>query len=215
MIIDLSTQNSVLNMYMSELRDVQVQKDSMRFRLNIERIGALMGYEISKKFEYISTEVTTPLGIAIVPVLKEQPVIATILRAGLPLHHGMLSTFDKADNAFVSAYRKHHKDNTFDVHVDYLASPSIEGKELILCDPMLATGTSMVLAYQALLRHGRPKHIHVVSILSSMFGIDYVKKNLPENTSIWTCAIDDELTVQSFIVPGLGDAGDLAYGAKL
>ncbi len=215
MIIDLSTQNSVLNMYMSELRDVQVQKDSMRFRLNIERIGALMGYEISKKFEYISTEVTTPLGIAIVPVLKEQPVIATILRAGLPLHHGMLSTFDKADNAFVSAYRKHHKDNTFEVHVDYLASPSIEGKELILCDPMLATGTSMVLAYQALLRHGRPKHIHVVSILSSMFGIDYVKKNLPENTSIWTCAIDDELTVQSFIVPGLGDAGDLAYGAKL
>ncbi|MSP70130.1 MAG: uracil phosphoribosyltransferase [Bacteroidetes bacterium] len=215
MIIDLSTQNSVLNMYMSELRDLQVQKDSMRFRLNIERIGALMGYEISKKFEYISTEVTTPLGIAIVPVLKEQPVIATILRAGLPLHHGMLSTFDKADNAFVSAYRKHHKDNTFDVHVDYLASPSIEGKELILCDPMLATGTSMVLAYQALLRHGRPKHIHVVSILSSMFGIDYVKKNLPENTSIWTCAIDDELTVQSFIVPGLGDAGDLAYGAKL
>jgi len=200
---------------MSELRDVQVQKDSMRFRLNIERIGALMGYEISKKFEYISTEVTTPLGIAIVPVLKEQPVIATILRAGLPLHHGMLSTFDKADNAFVSAYRKHHKDNTFEVHVDYLASPSIEGKELILCDPMLATGTSMVLAYQALLRHGRPKHIHVVSILSSMFGIDYVKKNLPENTSIWTCAIDDELTVQSFIVPGLGDAGDLAYGAKL
>lgn len=176
MIIDLSTQNSVLNMYMSELRDVQVQKDSMRFRLNIERIGALMGYEISKKFEYISTEVTTPLGIAIVPVLKEQPVIATILRAGLPLHHGMLSTFDKADNAFVSAYRKHHKDNTFEVHVDYLASPSIEGKELILCDPMLATGTSMVLAYQALLRHGRPKHIHVVSILSSMFGIDYVKK---------------------------------------
>jgi uracil phosphoribosyltransferase len=215
MIIDLSTQNSVLNMYMSELRDVQVQKDSMRFRLNIERIGALMGYEISKKFEYISTEVTTPLGIAIVPVLKEQPVIATILRAGLPLHHGMLSTFDKADNAFVSAYRKHHKDNTFEVHVDYLASPSIEGKELILCDPMLATGTSMVLAYQALLRHGRPKHIHVVSLLSSMFGIDYVKKNLPENTSIWTCAIDDELTVQSFIVPGLGDAGDLAYGAKL
>jgi len=200
---------------MSELRDVQVQKDSMRFRLNIERIGALMGYEISKKFEYISTEVTTPLGIAIVPVLKEQPVIATILRAGLPLHHGMLSTFDKADNAFVSAYRKHHKDNTFEVHVDYLASPSIEGKELILCDPMLATGTSMVLAYQALLRHGRPKHIHVVSLLSSMFGIDYVKKYLPENTSIWTCAIDDELTVQSFIVPGLGDAGDLAYGAKL
>jgi uracil phosphoribosyltransferase len=215
MIIDLSTQSSVLNMYMSELRDVQVQKDSMRFRLNIERIGALMGYEISKKFEYISTEVTTPLGIAIVPVLKEQPVIATILRAGLPLHHGMLSTFDKADNAFVSAYRKHHKDNTFEVQVDYLASPSVEGKELILCDPMLATGTSMVLAYQALLRHGRPKHIHVVSILSSMFGIDYVKKNLPENTSIWTCAIDDELTVQSFIVPGLGDAGDLAYGAKL
>ena len=215
MINDLSKQSSVLNMYMAELRDVTVQQDSMRFRTNVERIGAIMAYEISKKLEYITKEVTTPLGIAQVPVLKEQPVIATILRAGLPLHHGMLSVLDKADNAFISAYRHHHKDGTFEVHVDYMACPNLEGKELILCDPMLATGTSMVLTYQALLRRGKPKHIHVASVVSSMFGIDYVRKNLPENCSVWTCAIDEELTAQSYIVPGLGDAGDLAYGVKL
>lgn len=202
-------------MYMAELRDVNVQKDSLRFRTNLERIGGLMAYEVSKKLEYEVTEVTTPLGIAQVPVLKDQPVIACILRAGLPLHNGVLSVLDKADNAFVSAYRQHHKDGTFDVHVEYMACPSIEGKELLLCDPMLATGTSMVLTYQALLRHGKPKHIHVLSVVSSMYGIDYVKKHLPENCSIWTCAIDDELTAQSYIVPGLGDAGDLAYGIKL
>jgi uracil phosphoribosyltransferase len=215
MINDLSKQSSVINMYMAELRDVNVQKDSMRFRTNLERIGAIIGYEISRKLEYVQQEVTTPLGIAPVLVLKEQPVIATILRAGMPVHHGMLSVFDKAENAFVSAYRQHHKDGSFEVHVEYMACPSIEGKELILCDPMLATGTSMVLTYQALLRRGKPKHIHVVSIVSSMFGIDYVKKHLPENCSIWTCAVDDELTAQSYIVPGLGDAGDLAYGTKI
>jgi uracil phosphoribosyltransferase len=215
MINDLSKQSSVLSMYMAELRDINVQQDSMRFRANIERIGAIMAYEISKKLEYVNKEVTTPLGIAQVPVLKEQPVIATILRAGLPLHHGMLSVLDKADNAFISAYRHHHKDGSFEVHVDYMACPTIEGKELILCDPMLATGTSMVLTYQALLRRGKPKHIHVVSVVSSMFGIDYVRKNLPENCSVWTCAVDEELTAQSYIVPGLGDAGDLAYGVKL
>lgn len=202
-------------MYMAELRDVNVQKDSMRFRRNLERIGELLGYEVSKKLEYVLTDITTPLGIAQVPVLKEQPVIATILRAGMPLHHGVLNVLDKADNAFVSAYRQHHKDGSFDVHVEYMACPSIEGKELILCDPMLATGTSMVLTYQALLRRGKPKHIHVLSVVSSMFGIDYVKKHLPENCTIWTCAIDEELTAQSYIVPGLGDAGDLAYGQKL
>ena len=215
MINDLSKQSSVLNMYMAELRDINVQQDSMRFRTNLERIGALMAYEISKKMEYVNQEVTTPLGIAQVPVLKNQPVIATILRAGLPLHHGMLSVLDKAENAFISAFRQHHKDGSFEVHVDYMACPNIEGKELILCDPMLATGTSMVLTYQALLRRGKPKHIHVVSVVSSMFGIDYVRKNLPENCSVWTCAIDEELTAQSYIVPGLGDAGDLAYGVKL
>ena len=215
MINDLSKQSSVLNMYMAEMRDVNVQKDSLRFRRNLERIGEILGYEVSKKLEYVLTEVTTPLGIAQVNVLKEQPVVATILRAGLPLHQGVLNVLDKAENAFVSAYRQHHKDGSFDVHVEYMACPSIEGKELILCDPILATGTSMVLTYQALLRRGKPKHIHVVSVVSSMFGIDYVKKNLPENCTIWTCAIDEELTAQSYIVPGLGDAGDLAYGIKL
>ncbi len=215
MINDLSKQSSVLNMYMAELRDVNVQKDSMRFRTNIERIGAICAYEISKRLEYVSSEVITPLGIAQVPVLKDQPVIATILRAGLPLHQGVLSVFDKAENAFISAYRQHHKDGTFEVHVDYMACPNLDGKELILCDPMLATGTSMVLTYQALLRRGKPKHTHILSIVSSMFGIDYVRKHLPENCSIWTCAVDEELTAHSYIVPGLGDAGDLAYGIKL
>jgi uracil phosphoribosyltransferase len=215
MINDLSKHSSVLNMYMAEMRSTEVQKDSMRFRKNLERAGAFMAYEISKKMEYESKEVTTPLGIASVPVLKSQPVIATILRAGMPLHQGMLEVFDKAENAFISAYRRHHKDGSFEVHVDYMACPSIEGKELILCDPMLATGTSMVLTYQALLRNGKPKHVHIVSVISSMYAIDYVRKHMPENISIWTCAVDEELTAQSYIVPGLGDAGDLAYGPKL
>ena len=215
MINDLSKQSSVINAYMADLRDVNVQKDSMRFRKNLERIGSLMAYEISKKLEYVKQEVTTPLGISPVHVLKEQPVIATILRAGMPLHHGMLAIFDRAENAFISAYRQHHKDGSFEVHVEYMACPSIEGKELILCDPMLATGTSMVLTYQALLRRGKPKHIHIATVVASMFGIDYIRKNLPENCSIWTCAVDDELTAQSYIVPGLGDAGDLAYGIKI
>lgn len=215
MINDLSKQSSVLNMYMAELRDVNVQKDSMRFRANLERIGELVGYEISKKLEYVNAEVQTPLGIAQVSVLKEQPVVASILRAGLALHTGVLKVFDKAENAFISAYRQHHKDGSFEVHVEYMACPSIEGKELILCDPMLATGTSMVLTYQAMLRRGRPKHVHVFSVISSMPAIDYVRKNLPENITIWTCAVDDELTAQSYIVPGLGDAGDLAFGVKL
>ncbi|GAB4146095.1 MAG: uracil phosphoribosyltransferase [Bacteroidia bacterium] len=215
MIIDLSKESSVLNMYMAELRDVAIQKDSMRFRTNLERIGALVGYEVSKKLEYTNREVTTPLGIANVPVIKSQPVVATILRAGIPLHYGVLKTLDRAENAFISAYRQHHKDGTFDVHVEYLACPDLNGKELILCDPMLATGTSMVLTYQAMLRRGKPKHIHIISVIASMEGVDYVKKHMPENTTIWCCAIDDELTAQSYIVPGLGDAGDLAFGEKL
>ncbi len=214
MIHDLSKHSSVLNMYMAELRDINVQKDSLRFRTNLERIGSLIGYEISKKLDYVPQDVTTPLGIATVQVLKEQPVLATILRAGLPMLNGLQATFDKAESAFISAYRQHHKDGTFDVHVEYMACPLIEGRDLIICDPMLATGTSMVLTYQALLRRGKPRHIHVVAAVSSTFGVDYVKKNLPENCTIWTGAIDDELTAQSYIVPGLGDAGDLAYGIK-
>ena len=215
MIHDLSKQSSLINTYMAELRDVHVQKDSLRFRNNLERIGAIIGYEISKKLDYVSKEVETPLGMTHVPVLKEQPVLGSILRAAIPLHHGLLSVFDKAENAFISAYRKHHKDGTFDVHVEYMACPSIDDKVLILCDPMLATGTSMAMSYEALKRRGTPKHIHAVSVISSVFAIDHLKKNLPENLTIWTCAVDEELTAQSYIVPGLGDAGDLAFGVKI
>lgn len=215
MVIDLSKESSVINEYMAELRDTQIQKDSMRFRTNLERLGMLVGYEISKRLEYENRDVTTPLGIASVPCVKNQPVVATILRAGMPLHYGVLRILDKAENAFISAYRKHHKDGSFDVHVEYLACPDVNNKELILCDPMLATGSSMQLAYQAILRHGKPKHIHVLSVIASLEGVNYIKKHLPENTTIWCCAIDDELTAQSYIVPGLGDAGDLAFGEKL
>lgn len=215
MVIDLSKQNSVLGQYMAEMRDVSVQNDSMRFRKNLERVGQLVGYEISKQMDYRAAEVQTPLGVAPVSLLAAQPVVATILRAGMPLHYGILQTLDKAENAFISAYRQHHKDGTFEVHVDYLASPSIEGKELVLCDPMLATGTSMVLAYQAMLRKGKPKHIHIVAVVASTLGVEYVKKHMPDNTTIWCCGIDEELTAQSYIVPGLGDAGDLAFGEKL
>lgn len=215
MLVDLSKNNSVVSQYMADMRNIDIQRDSMRFRTNLERIGQIMGYEISKRLEYKTVEVTTPLGIAQVNVISVQPVVATILRAGLPLHNGILSILDKAENAFISAYRQHHKDGTFEVHVDYLASPSLEGKELILCDPMLATGTSMVLAYQAMLQKGKPKHIHAVAVIASALGVEHVKKNMPDNTTIWCCAIDEELTAQSYIVPGLGDAGDLAFGEKL
>jgi uracil phosphoribosyltransferase len=215
MIIDLSKNNSVISQYMADMRSIDVQKDSMRFRMNLERIGKIMGYEISKKLEYRAGEVTTPLGIAPVQTIANQPVVATILRAGLPLHNGILTILDKAENAFISAYRQHHKDGSFEVHVDYLASPSLEGKELILCDPMLATGTSMVLTYKAMLLKGKPRHIHIVAVIASSLGVEYVRKNMPDNTTIWCCGIDDELTAQSYIVPGLGDAGDLAFGEKL
>jgi len=215
MVIDLSKQNSVLNQYMAEMRDIAVQNDSMRFRNNLERVGQIIGYEISKKLDYRTMEVQTPLGISPVSVIAAQPVVATILRAGLPLHNGILSVLDKAENAFISAYRQHHKDGSFEVHVDYLAAPSIEGKEIVLCDPMLATGTSMVLAYKAMLRKGKPKHIHIVAVIASTLGVEYVRKNMPDNTTIWCCGIDEELTAQSYIVPGLGDAGDLAFGEKL
>jgi uracil phosphoribosyltransferase len=215
MVIDFSKQQSVISVYMAEMRDVTLQKDPMRFRRNLERIGALIGFEISRKLEYETRDVTTPLGIAQANVLKEQPVIATILRAGLPLHNGLLQVFDYAENGFISAYRKHHKDGTFEVFVDYMACPLIDDKVLILCDPMLATGTSMVMTYQALLRRGRPKHVHIVSAIASVAGVEYTRRNMPENVTIWTGAIDEELTAQSYIVPGLGDAGDLAYGAKV
>ena len=211
----LGASNSIFNQYISEIRDINVQNDSMRFRRNLERMGEIIAYEISKTLKYEMKEVTTPLGIANVSVPSEQPVIATILRAGLPLHQGILNYFDKGQNAFISAYRKHHKDGSFDIHVEYMASPELNQKVLILTDPMLATGSSMVLAYQAIIKRGIPAHTHVVAIIASTEGVEYAKKHLPSNVTLWVGAIDEELTAQSYIVPGLGDAGDLAFGEKI
>jgi len=215
MVHNLSKDNSIINQYVAELRDVEIQKDRMRFRKNLVRIGEIFAYEISKKMIFTSKEVTTPLGIANVPVLSEQPIIGTILRAGLPLHEGILNFFDQADNAFISAYRKHHKDGTFDIKLEYVSSPDLRDRILILCDPMLATGSSIVMTYKALMERGAPKHTHIVSALASTQGIEHVRSQLSTNITIWTAAVDEELTVQAYIVPGLGDAGDLAYGSKL
>lgn len=215
MVHNLSHNNSIINQFLSEIRDVDIQKDRMRFRKNLERIGEIFAYEISKLMEYEVREVTTPLGIADVPVLKEQPIVGTILRAGMPLHQGILNFFDHADNAFISAYRKHHKDGTFDIKLEYVSSPMLTDRILILCDPMLATGSSIVMTYKALLERGIPRHTHIVSALASMQGVNHVKSHLSTNITIWAGAVDDELTAQAFIVPGLGDAGDLAYGTKI
>ena len=216
MIHNLSQQNSIFNQYVSELRDITIQKDSMRFRRNLERMGEIMSYELSKTLAYETRDTQTPLGIAQTSHIISQPVIATILRAGLPMHIGVLNYFDQAENAFISAYRRHHKDNTFDIHVEYVSSPSIDNKTLILCDPMIATGSSIVLAFKAILAKGTPSHTHIVSAISSQQGIDYVKENMPtKDFTIWCGAIDEELTSHSYIVPGLGDAGDLAFGEKI
>lgn len=210
----LSAQHSILNQFIAEIRDQEIQKDRMRFRRNLERIGEVAAIEISKTLNYTNSEVTTPLGIANMDLMKEQPVVATILRAGLPLHQGVLNYFDRADNAFVSAYRRHHKDGTFDIHLEYISSPPLEGRILILTDPMLATGASMVMTYKAMLQKGRPAHTHIVAAIASLQGVEYVKSHLPAGVTIWVGAVDDELTAQSYIVPGLGDAGDLAFGEK-
>ncbi len=216
MINNISEHNSIFNQYIAEIRDVTIQKDPIRFRRNLERMGELFAYEISKKLEYKKVITQTPLGEAESMILAEQPVISTILRAGLPLHNGILNVFDRAQNAFVSAYRRHHKDNTFDIAIEYLSSPSLTDKTLIVTDPMLATGASMVLSYKALVGKGIPKHTHIVAVIASRQGIDYIKAHMPHtNYTIWVGAIDEELTAQSYIVPGLGDAGDLAYGEKL
>lgn len=216
MIQNLSLQHSIFNQFVAEIRDTAIQKDSMRFRRNLERMGEIMSYEISKQLIYETRQTQTPLGIAQTSHLIAQPVIATILRAGLPMHIGVLNYFDQAENAFISAYRKHHKDNSFDIHVEYVSSPDLDGKTLILCDPMIATGSSIVLAYKAILEKGTPKHTHIISAISSQQGVDFVKQNLPtKDFTIWCGAIDEELTSHSYIVPGLGDAGDLAYGVKI
>jgi uracil phosphoribosyltransferase len=212
---DLSQQQSVFNQYMAEIRDRKIQSDSMRFRRNLERVGEIMAYEISKTLAYEQRLVSTPLGMSPCRTLVSQPVLATILRAGLPLHQGFLNYFDRAENTFVSAYRIHHDDDdAFDVEVEYLASPDLEGKTVILCDPMLATGTSMLLAYKALLERGTPAHVHVATVIASEQGVRFVQHNMPATTTLWTGAVDRELTSRAYIVPGLGDAGDLAYGSK-
>ena len=210
----LSEKNSITNQFIAELRNVDTQNDRMRFRRNLERIGEIAAIEISKTLPYKMQEVTTPLGIANVSLPAEQPVVGTILRAGLPLHLSLLNYFSHADNAFISAYRKHHKDGTFDIRLDYVSSPSLNGRILILADPMLATGSSIVTTYKAILERGKPKHTHIVAAVGSIQGVEYVKKHMPEEVDIWIGAIDEELTAQAYIVPGLGDAGDLAYGEK-
>jgi uracil phosphoribosyltransferase len=214
MIVNLSQQHSLVSNWVSELRDVTIQNDRMRFRRNLERIGEVAAYEISKTLPFTETEVETPLGTATSKLLTDQPVLATILRAGLPLHQGLLNYFDKADNAFISAYRKHHKDGSFEISLDYISCPELEDRVVIISDPMLATGSSLVKTIHFLKIEGRPKQIHIVAAIACTIGIEYVKREDPSVT-IWCGDIDDELTAKGYIVPGLGDAGDLAFGAKI
>lgn len=215
MVTVLNTKGSLISQYVSEVRDAKLQKDRQRFRINMERLGFLMAYEISKSLGFETKPVTTPLGEADELMLINQPVLATILRAGLPLHQGFLNAFDQADNAFISAYRKPNKNQeTFEIELEYMASPKLEGRELIVIDPMLATGASMNLVIKSLRKYGTPSFIHVVSVIASKEGLENVKRKLPINARIWVAALDDELTAQSYIVPGLGDAGDLAFGGK-
>lgn len=213
-IINLSEQNSVLNQYLKEIRSVEIQNDPMRFRRNLERIAEIMSYEISKTLNFVTDNVQTPLGIAPTNVISNQIVIATILRAGLPFHQGFLNCFDRAENAFVSAYRKYKDVIKFDIHIEYIASPDLTQKTLLLTDPMLATGGSMELSYKALLTKGRPSHTHIASVIASQAAIDYLTEHLPDSCTLWVAAIDADLDEHSYIVPGLGDAGDLAFGTK-
>lgn len=215
MVIDLSKHNSLLNHWVAELRDVAIQNDRMRFRRNIERIGEVAAYELSKTLHFKTVDVTTPLGTATTSLLEAQPVLATILRAGLPLHQGMLNYFDKADNAFISAYRKHHPDGSFEISLEYLSCPDLNNRVLILCDPMLATGASLVETIQAIQKKYTPSQIHIVVTIASQKGIEHVEKELGADIPIWCAAIDPILNDKSYIVPGLGDAGDLAFGTKM
>ena len=211
----LSDKPSLLSPFLAEIRDREIQSDRMRFRRNIERVGEVMAYEISKTLTYSQGNVSTSLGTAQVSTLSEQPVIASILRAGLPLHQGLLNYFDHADNAFISAYRKHEGDSEeFEVEIEYLSSPSVEGRTVILCDPMLATGSSMVLAYQAMLERGTPAKTHVAAVIGSEQGVKFAQDSLPDDTTFWLADIDPTLNQRAYIVPGLGVAGDLAFGGK-
>ena len=216
-IINLCENNSLVGQFMSEIRNKGLQQERLRFRANIQRLGQIMAYEISKRLSYETVGVETPLGVKQCNVLNDQVVLATLLRAGLPFHEGFLSYFDGAENAFVSAYRKYFpKTDDFVVHIEYIASPRLDGKTLVIVDPMLATGSSMELAYQALVTKGHPAHVHVASVVATPKAIEVVRQHLPEDrTTLWTCDIDDMLNEHSYIVPGLGDAGDLVYGEKL
>lgn len=212
----LAKNNSVLNTFLKEIREISIQKDSMRFRRNIERIGEILSYELSKELSYQTEEITTVLGNKSSNLIAENLVICSILRAGLPLHQGILNYFDGAENAFISAYRHHpNNDKEFEIKVEYFASPSLEGKTLILADPMLATGQSLVSVYEAILKFGKPKEIHLVSVIGAKEGIEFVQSKFPENVTLWIADIDDVLNDKGYIVPGLGDAGDLAFGSKL
>jgi len=214
MVINLSQSHSLVSNWVSELRDITVQNDRMRFRRNLERIGEVAAYEISKTLPFIEKEVPTPLGTAVQKVLKDYPVLATVLRAGLPLHQGLLNYFDRSDNSFISAYRKHHPDGSFEISLQYVSSPELNGRVLIIADPMLATGASLVKTIQELKAEGEPSEVHVVVAIACTAGIENLLRQAPY-VKIWCGDIDDELTAKSYIVPGLGDAGDLAFGPKL
>jgi len=212
---DYSNKQSILNNFISEIRDCTVQKDRMRFRRNIERIGEILSYELSKTLDYSSKEITTPLGNKQMSLPTNSIVLCSILRAGLPLHNGILNYLDGTESAFISAYRKHLDADNFEIKVEYFASPSLDDKTLILADPMLATGQSLVATYQAMLKNGTPKEIHIVAVIGSQEGVDFIQNHFPENTHLWIAAIDQNLNDKGYIIPGLGDAGDLAFGTKL
>ena len=215
-VINLGETHSVLNTYVAQMRDKSVQKDRLRFRTNLERLGHIFGYEISKTLSYSTKEIVTPLGIASVPTYDSRVVVATILRAGLPLHKGILDVFDDAENAFIAAYRKYDKGDDFHIQVEYATAPGLEGKTLILADTMLATGASIDVTYSKLCEEGQPVHTHLVCPISSVYAVEYLQKHLmTDDITLWTAAMDEELTSHSYIVPGLGDAGDLAFGEKL
>jgi uracil phosphoribosyltransferase len=212
----LGNNHSILDQYLAEIRDISIQTDPLRFRENLYRIGEYFAFEISKELKFVVSEVTTPLGVARVPVLDKQPVLATILRAGLPMHNGLLKIFDRAENCFISAFRKYTEKGQFEIEFEYMASPSLENKVVILSDPMLASGKSMEIGYEALFSKGKPSHVHLVSIIASRQGVDYISKNINHgNVTLWLGAVDEGMTSKSYIVPGLGDAGDLAYGEKI
>ena len=213
---NLSLENSILKSFVSEIRNVNIQNDRMRFRRNIERIGEILGYEMSKVLNYSPINVKTPLGTSVIDVIEDDIVLCSILRAGIPLHNGLLNYFDMAENAFISAYR-HHKDNSddFEIKVEYLACPSLENKTLILADPMLATGKSMITAFEALKPYGKPKSIHLVSTIGAQEGVDFVDNYFSKDTHLWIATVDESLNEKGYIVPGLGDAGDLSFGQKL